>query len=81
MPLFEVYYAVWRNIKGKEKETMKKATCGSVMAVLAVIASLTTAAKPMIDDAHDRVQSACRRDRQVSCDEEFKIANLSNRWE
>ena len=57
MLLSDVHHAVWRSVKGKEKLIMKKATCGSVMAVLAVIASLTTAAKPMIDDAHDRVQT------------------------
>ena len=36
---------------------MEKATCGSVLAVLALIAPPTTIAKPMIDDAHDRVQT------------------------
>ena len=36
---------------------MAKAICGSVLAVLALIAPPTTMAKPMIDDAHDRVQT------------------------
>ena len=35
----------------------KNAICKSVLAMLAVVASLAASAKPMIDDAHDRVQT------------------------
>ena len=47
-------------LDGKLKRVVlfcKGATCGSVLVALSLVAPLTTTAKPMIDDAHDRVQT------------------------